>query len=100
MNSRYFYELASAKFGPDWDKSDNVQAFHFNGDQPYFYINPWPPLDPEGIPALPALGHWHTEGFVGTIATANRVLSLPGIAEGLSSFVDGAFAVRREKFGV
>ncbi|MEP3374200.1 MAG: glutamate synthase-related protein [Maribacter dokdonensis] len=32
-NSRYFYELASAKFGFSWDKLDNVQAFHFKGGQ-------------------------------------------------------------------
>ncbi|MCI4663646.1 MAG: glutamate synthase-related protein [Neomegalonema sp.] len=32
-NSRYFYELASAKFGFDWDKLANVQAFHFKGGQ-------------------------------------------------------------------
>lgn len=32
-NSRYFYELASAKFGFSWDKLNNVQAFHFKGGQ-------------------------------------------------------------------
>ena len=32
-NSRYFYELASARFGFDWDKLGNVQAFHFKGGQ-------------------------------------------------------------------
>ena len=32
-NSRYFYELASAKFGFSWDKIDKVQAFHFKGGQ-------------------------------------------------------------------
>ena len=32
-NSRYFYELASAKFGWDWDLLDEVQAFHFKGGQ-------------------------------------------------------------------
>jgi len=32
-NSRYFYELASAKFGYDEDKLKNVQAFHFKGGQ-------------------------------------------------------------------
>ena len=32
-NSRYFYELASARFGFDWKKLDNVQAFHFKGGQ-------------------------------------------------------------------
>ncbi len=32
-NSRFFYELASARFGFDWDKLDHVQAFHFKGGQ-------------------------------------------------------------------
>jgi len=32
-NSRYFYELASARFGFSMDKLDNVQAFHFKGGQ-------------------------------------------------------------------
>ena len=32
-NSRYFYELASAKFGWSLDKVRNVQAFHFKGGQ-------------------------------------------------------------------
>lgn len=32
-NSRYFYELASARFGFEWDKLNKVQAFHFKGGQ-------------------------------------------------------------------
>ncbi|MEM1401150.1 MAG: glutamate synthase-related protein [Pseudomonadota bacterium] len=32
-NSRYFYELASAKFGFSWDKLDGIGAFHFKGGQ-------------------------------------------------------------------
>jgi hypothetical protein len=32
-NSRYFYELASARFGFSWDKIKKVQAFHFKGGQ-------------------------------------------------------------------
>jgi nitrite reductase/ring-hydroxylating ferredoxin subunit len=31
--SRYFYELASARFGFDWEKLAKVQAFHFKGGQ-------------------------------------------------------------------
>jgi len=33
LNSRYFYELASSRFGFDWDKLMRVQAFHFKGGQ-------------------------------------------------------------------
>ncbi len=32
-NSRYFYELASARFGFSWDKVRKSQAFHFKGGQ-------------------------------------------------------------------
>lgn len=32
-NSRYFYELASARFGFGWDKVKKCQAFHFKGGQ-------------------------------------------------------------------
>ena len=32
-NSRYFYELASGRFGFDWEKLNKVQAFHFKGGQ-------------------------------------------------------------------
>ena len=32
-NSRYFYELASGRFGFSWEKLANVQAFHFKGGQ-------------------------------------------------------------------
>ena len=32
-NSRYFYELASGRFGFSWEKLKRVQAFHFKGGQ-------------------------------------------------------------------
>jgi glutamate synthase domain-containing protein 2 len=32
-SSRYFYELASARFGFSWDKVQQAQAFHFKGGQ-------------------------------------------------------------------
>jgi len=32
-NSRYFYELASGKFGFSWDKVKKAEAFHFKGGQ-------------------------------------------------------------------
>jgi len=32
-NSRYFYELASVRFGFSWDKVEKTQAFHFKGGQ-------------------------------------------------------------------
>lgn len=32
-NTRYFYEMASARFGFSWDKVKRTQAFHFKGGQ-------------------------------------------------------------------
>lgn len=32
-NSRYMYELASARFGFSWEKLEKVQGFHFKGGQ-------------------------------------------------------------------
>lgn len=32
-NSRYFYEMASGKFGFSWEKVKSAQAFHFKGGQ-------------------------------------------------------------------
>ncbi len=32
-NSRYFYEMASARFGFSWEKVEKCQAFHFKGGQ-------------------------------------------------------------------
>ncbi len=32
-NSKYFYELASGRFGFSWDKVKKAQAFHFKGGQ-------------------------------------------------------------------
>ena len=63
--------------------------------QPYFYVNPWPHLDPADLPDPPSPGHWHTEGYVGAVATADQVLTLEDLPEALLSFVESAFAVGR-----
>ncbi|MEP3276174.1 MAG: hypothetical protein ABJN26_08885 [Stappiaceae bacterium] len=60
---------------------------------PYFYVNPWPHLDPVSLPAAPRPGHWHTEGFVGAIATAEEILTLEDTSTALSAFLEGAFAI-------
>ncbi len=44
---------------------------------PYFYVTPWPYPDPNKI-ALPTLdgnGRWHTEGWVGAILPADRIVT-------------------------
>ncbi len=67
--------------------------------QPYFYINPWPHMDVESLPDAPQPGHWHTAGFVGAIAAADEVLTLPDLDAGLPAFIDAAFAIGRGQLG-
>ena len=68
-------------------------------EQPYFYINPWPHLSKDDLPQLPLPGHWHSEGFVGAIATGEEVLSLTDLKNELPLFVSGAFEIGRSKLG-
>lgn len=63
--------------------------------QPYFYVNPWPHLDAADLPDAPDPGHWHTNGYVGAVATAEQILSLDDIPSSLLSFIESAFSVGR-----
>lgn len=68
-------------------------------DAPYFYVNPWPSPDPKTLPDAPRPGHWHTEGFVGAIAPASEILTLPDVAVGVGGFVENALAAGRQALG-
>ena len=48
-------------------------------EQPYFYVKPWPHVSADALPTLPPVAHWHTDGFVGAIATAERAVSGHGV---------------------
>ncbi|WP_282608834.1 hypothetical protein [Pelagibius sp. Alg239-R121] len=67
--------------------------------QPYFYINPWPHPAKEDLPQLPLPGHWHTESFVGAIATGEEVVTLNDLKSELPLFVAGAFDIGLKKLG-
>ena len=69
-------------------------------EQSYFYVNPWPHLDPIDLPELPGLGHWHRDGFVGAILTGNELLVAADATEGTAVFIAEAFAIGRGKLGV
>jgi hypothetical protein len=43
-------------------------------DEPYFYVSVYPEPDPQLLPTLPMLGHWHERDFVAAVATAPRIL--------------------------
>ncbi|MCR9137530.1 MAG: hypothetical protein NXI27_16150 [Alphaproteobacteria bacterium] len=66
-----------------------------NYGEPYIYINPWPHLDASALPQLPAPGHWHTDGFVGAIATASELVTLTDMEAGLAEFIEGSFSLGR-----
>ncbi len=67
--------------------------------EPYFYLNAWPHLDQKHLttPVLP--GHWHTEGFVGSIATATEILSLADPEAATAEFLQESFAISRSALG-
>ncbi|MDJ0629123.1 MAG: hypothetical protein QNJ44_12770 [Rhodobacter sp.] len=65
-------------------------------NQPYFYVNPWPHLDATALPDPIAPGHWHTEGFVGAIATGREILTGDDPAATAATFLHDSFAAGRE----
>jgi len=54
-------------------------------DEPYFYVSVYPEPDPQLLPTLPMLGHWHERDFVAAVATAPRILK----AENQEAETDG-----------
>ena len=65
-------------------------------DQPYFYVSPWPRPTVEALPALPGIGHWHTDGFLGAVATADQVLPPVNRRSAVRSFLLTAIALSGE----
>lgn len=65
--------------------------------QPYVYISPSPRLRSAALPDLPPPGHWHTQGFVGAVATGEEILALEDRGPGLLSFIDAAFEIGRAR---
>lgn len=68
-----------------------------NYDEPYFYVSPWSAIDQSELPAPTVTGHWHTEGFVGIVATASEILSVDDMASEIVELFDEAFAHCRGK---
>ncbi|MEM1398461.1 MAG: hypothetical protein AAGF58_01200, partial [Pseudomonadota bacterium] len=60
---------------------------------------PWPHLDSDHLPEAPEPGHWHSQGFVGAIATADELLTTNEISTAFSSFIRQAFETGRKKLG-
>ena len=69
-------------------------------DQPYFYVNPWPHLDRASLPEAAIPGHWHTDGFVGLIATGTEILSLEDVRSDTRRFLQTSFETGRSALRV
>ena len=69
--------------------------------QPYVYVSPYPAPKGAPLPPLPplALGHWHTEGFVGAVAIAESILALEDRRAGVFAFVHAAYDACRAQPG-
>lgn len=69
-------------------------------NEPYFYINPWPHLDKDNLPAVIEPGHWHVEGYVGLIATASELQGLDDIPSAIAEFVQQSFTIAKSAQGM
>ena len=67
--------------------------------EPYYYVTPWPYPDAEKLPKLPPSGRWHTEGYVGAIATASRIGELGSKRVAVMDFLQSSIARSRELLG-
>jgi hypothetical protein len=59
-------------------------------DEPYFYVSVFPAPDIRRLPALPPIGHWHTEHFTAAVATAQRILAAEDQAADVTAFLRAA----------
>ena len=64
-------------------------------DQPYLYVNPWPPAAPRDLPDLPVPGRWHTKGFVGAVALGEDIVASTEKRKAVVTFLNGAVGAGR-----
>jgi len=61
-------------------------------EQPYFYVTPWPYPDLKLIqlPSPGPFGKWHTEGWVGSVLTADQIFSEQDQKTVVKTFIETA----------
>jgi hypothetical protein len=59
-------------------------------DEPYFYVSVYPAPDVAALPALPAVGRWHTRDFTAAVATAQAILGAADQGEAVQKFLRAA----------
>jgi hypothetical protein len=94
----HHFDLATLTLlaGGDAEHAPSVNAGFSPGDvhyeEPYFYVSPYPYPDPAEPPPLPALGHWHVQGFTAAIAPASRILQAKDRQTAAEEFLAAAAA--------
>ncbi len=68
-------------------------------DEPYFYVSVYPEPSPVMLPALPAMGHWHTHEFTAGIKPAHKILAAKDRAKETDDFLQGTTAVALKILG-
>jgi hypothetical protein len=56
-------------------------------NEPYFYVSVYPAPDAATLPALPAIGHWHTKSFTAAIAPATRICAAKDQGNSVEEFM-------------
>ncbi len=59
--------------------------------QPYVFVSPTPHPPATALPALPAPGHWHTQGLFAAVITGEQIVALPDARAGALNFVRGVY---------
>jgi len=87
---------------PDAEKARSIGCGMSSGDsgceEPYFYINPWPPPDLSSVPPLAGGGRWHTEGWKGAMLRASDLESgadAAGQATQILTFAESALSMEK-----
>ena len=56
-------------------------------NEPYFYVTIYPEPDAANLPALLAVGHWHTVEFIAAIAPASKIVAVKDQGKATEAFV-------------
>ncbi len=60
--------------------------------EPYFYVSVYPDPDPMALPALPAVGHWHTSEFTAAVVTGHSIIGAKDPEAAADAFLRDAVA--------
>ncbi len=95
-----WYGTRTEDYGGHASPSQLNLGFYPEGDEPYFYSNPWPFDDALTDVRLPEGARWHTEGWKGTILPYAAVQADPEGAARLATYARAVFDAVAPTLGV